>query len=117
MTTTNIDSTRGVIIPPTAILELTYKCNHKCKFCSCPWETTAKGFTKYEKGAEMSLDEWKRSLDILESLGVKNLSISGGEALMCENLLPILDYIRKRDVFNKDGRIVVISNGLLMNED
>lgn len=117
MTATKIDSASGVMIPTTAILELTYKCNHKCKFCSCPWEVTAEGCTKYEKGAEMTFEEWKRALDILASLGVKNLSISGGEALMCEHLLPILDYIRSRDVFNRGSRIVVISNGLLMNED
>ena len=24
-------------LPNAAVLELTYKCNHKCKFCSCPW--------------------------------------------------------------------------------
>ena len=97
MTATKIDSASGVMIPTTAILELTYKCNHKCKFCSCPWEATAEGCTKYEKGAEMTFEEWKRALDILASLGVKNLSISGGEALMCEHLLPILDYTVEKD--------------------
>lgn len=35
--------------PKSAVLELTYRCNHFCKFCSCPWENK-KG--SYPKGIE-----------------------------------------------------------------
>ena len=24
-------------LPATAVLEMTYRCNHACLFCSCPW--------------------------------------------------------------------------------
>ena len=43
------------VLPPVAALELTYRCNHACRFCSCPWFA---GMIK--PSAEMSVDEWKR---------------------------------------------------------
>ena len=106
-----------MLLPKTIVLELTYKCNHKCLFCSCPWENDLDGFPKYEKGTELNLEQWKQALDILAKCGVKNVSISGGEALLKPELIDILDYIRKKNVFNKDSSIVLISNGLVMNED
>jgi len=105
-------------LPVTGVLELTYKCNHKCLYCSCPWEENdSEGFPKYKKGTELNLSEWKRAMDILEKNGVKNLSISGGETLLKPELPDILAYIRDKNVFNKDKHIVVISNGLAMNEE
>ena len=104
-----------VKLPITGILELTYKCNHKCLYCSCPWENDLDGFPKYKKDAELDLSGWKQALDILEKNGVQNISISGGEALLKPELPDILAYIREKDVFNKDRYIVVISNGLLMS--
>lgn len=99
--------------PQSAILELTYRCNHRCRFCSCPWEAPSCG---YEKGTELTLEEWCRAIDRLQTLGVKTLSISGGEALLKDSLLDILGYIRSKGCFNTDVPIVLISNGLLMNE-
>lgn len=105
-----------IVIPKTAILELTYRCNHFCKFCSCPWEVEADGYQRYTKGKEMSLEEWKQALNVLQGLGIENISISGGEALLSPYLLDLLEYIRNGDMFNKGVDIVLISNGLLMNE-
>ena len=25
------------LLPSVAVLEMTYRCNHACRFCSCPW--------------------------------------------------------------------------------
>lgn len=99
--------------PQSAILELTYRCNHRCRFCSCPWEAPS---CSYEKGTELTLEEWCRAIDRLQTLGVKTLTISGGEALLKDSLLDILGYIRSKGCFNTDVPIVLISNGLLMNE-
>ena len=104
-------------LPVTGVLELTYKCNHKCLFCSCPWENDIDGYPKYEKGTELNLSEWKKAMDILADNGVKNLSLSGGETLLKPELPEIIAYIREKNVFNKDKYIVVISNGLAMNEE
>ena len=105
-----------VSLPKTAVVELTYRCNHRCLYCSCPWEADVEGFPTYEKGAELDLSQWKQALDILASAGIKNISVSGGEALLKPELPDILDYIRKKD-FNKNKTIVVISNGLAMSEE
>lgn len=104
-------------IPQTAILELTYKCNHFCKFCSCPWEVEVEGYPKYLKGDEMDFTQWKKALGVLHGFGVRNISISGGEALLSPFLLDLLDYIRKENLFNQGSDIVLISNGLAMNDD
>jgi radical SAM protein with 4Fe4S-binding SPASM domain len=74
-------------------------------------------FPKYAKGTELDLTQWKQALDILSGCGVKNVSISGGEALLKLELPDILKYIREKNVFNKGVPIVLISNGLLMSEN
>ena len=106
----------SMYIPDSVVLELTYRCNHRCLFCSCPWEAETVDAPKYEKGEELQFEDWIKVLDKLHLLGVKNVSISGGEALLKDCLIDLLDYIRHKNKYNKDGSIVLISNGLLMNE-
>ena len=103
-------------MPRSAVLELTYKCNHQCLFCSCPWEAESADAAKYEKGKELQFEDWKKVLDKLYRLGVKVITISGGEALLKDCLIDLLGYIRHENVYNRDESIVLISNGLLMNE-
>jgi len=106
----------NLFIPKSAVLELTYACNHCCLFCSCPWEADVEGFPRYEKGVELNMAQWKQTLEILAQHGVELLSISGGEALLKEGLIDLLAYIREKNVFNKNSPIVLISNGRAMNE-
>ena len=108
--------TKNIHIPESVVLELTYRCNHKCLFCSCPWDAEAEGAPRYERGKELGFDEWKKVLDRLHLLGVKNISISGGEALLKDCLLDLLAYVREKNEYNVDEEIVLISNGLIMNE-
>lgn len=101
-------------IPKSVVLELTYRCNHTCKFCSCPWYAPE---TTYDKGEELTLDEWTIVIDRLYNLGVKYFSISGGECLIKDCLPDILRYINKKNIENNLSQsIVLISNGLLMSE-
>ena len=106
----------GVFIPESVVFELTYKCNHRCLFCSCPWEAEAVGAPFYEKGTELHFEDWKKVLNKLHPLGVKTVSLSGGEALLKDGLIELLAYIRSENMYNRDNSIVLISNGLLMNE-
>lgn len=102
-------------LPKCAVLELTYKCNHKCKFCSCPWYAPN---GEYPIGQELSLNQWKQVIIRLYNLGVQAFSISGGECLLKDCLPDILRFINEEN--RKRGlrkEIVLISNGLLMNED
>ncbi len=103
-----------ISFPRNVVLELTYRCNHACKFCSCPWYAQ---HSKYKKGDELSLDNWISVIDKLYSLGVHRFSISGGECLLSENLPHILRYIHKKSgELNLPQNIVLISNGLAMSE-
>jgi len=103
--------------PQNAVLELTYRCNQKCKFCSCPWENTEKPSLYYERREELSIEEWKKALKLLERSGVINVTISGGEALLKEGMDELLFYIRKNTGLNQDMKIIIISNAAVMNED
>ena len=104
-----------MILPKSAVLELTYKCNHCCKFCSCPWYAEGNA---YPVKPELELSEWKRVINKLYDLGVESISISGGECLLKDCLPDILLHIKK-EAFDRGlpKDIVLISNGLLMNND
>jgi radical SAM protein with 4Fe4S-binding SPASM domain len=101
----------SIKLPKTAILELTYACNHACKFCSCPWEDTL------EKHEEMPVGDWKKALHILENRGVERIGLSGGEPLLKAEMPEILRYIRSDTALNKGKKITVITNSLAMNEE
>lgn len=92
-------------IPHLAVLELTYRCNHMCLFCSCPWEAD---LSYREK--EMSTDEWKMVVDTLFAHGVDAFSLTGGEAMMREDLRELITYICDRHI-----RLNLISNGQLID--
>ena len=78
--------------PKSVVLELTYRCNHRCKFCSCPWEAP---HSVYKKGRELSVEEWKQCIDILYDKKVVAFSISGGEALIKEGFEQIAALFQK----------------------
>jgi len=106
-----------VKLPQNAVLELTYRCNHNCMFCSCPWENIEMPELQYEKYAELTIDEWKKVIRILERSGVYSITISGGEALLKDGLGDLLLYIREKSLLNKDLKIIIISNGALMSDE
>ena len=101
-------------LPKSVALELTYNCNHRCKFCSCPWYASN---STYPKGKELTLTEWEKAIDILYGKGVESFSVSGGEVLLKEGFEDILKYIRKEGIQRGIYKpIVLISNGLAMRE-
>ena len=104
-------------LPGNAVLELTYCCNHKCLFCSCPWENTSNPSQRYEKHDELVLEEWKRVFHTLEASDVMRVSISGGEPLLKHCLVDLLYYIREHTKLSRDEKIVLISNGEMMSEN
>lgn len=82
-----------ITIPRSAVLELTYRCNHYCRFCSCPWENKE---GTYQKGKELSGAQWCLVIDKLYSLGVESISVSGGECLLYKELPVVLEYLNKK---------------------
>lgn len=65
-------------LPSTAVLEMTYRCNNACIFCSCPWERDG---GKFELKYESNPDEWRSCIALLVHLGVTRLAFTGGEPL------------------------------------
>jgi radical SAM protein with 4Fe4S-binding SPASM domain len=107
----------NIEFPISAVLELTYRCNHRCVFCSCPWYAPN---SKYPKGEELELEQWKRAIDRLFDLGVRTFSISGGEATLKDCMPQIVEYIREesgRRIKDSVYPIVLISNGLNMKDE
>lgn len=111
-------------LPATAVLELTYRCNHQCLFCSCPWEKADGSFPRLQ---EFSTQAWKRAISRLTEWGVSNLAFSGGEALLREDCLELLRFARGctvEHIETVDGeltsqpgppKVYLLSNGALVD--
>lgn len=94
-------------LPSVAALELTYSCNHKCLFCSCPWESKE----SYKKN-ELTLEEWQEAIDALMKNGVDSFTLTGGDPLMRKDLTQIIDYI-----LQKGASLNLISNGRKIDDN
>jgi radical SAM protein with 4Fe4S-binding SPASM domain len=81
-------------LPSLAVLELTYLCNHQCRYCSCPWEYGE----DFPKLPEMDTDEWRGLIDRLCGLGVSSFGFTGGEPLLRKDCLRLVEYARNREV-------------------
>jgi radical SAM protein with 4Fe4S-binding SPASM domain len=76
-------------LPSTAVLELTYACNHKCIFCSCPWEDAQGDFLRQ---LEMTTSKWKTIISKLCAMGISNIAFTGGEPLVRNDLSKIVEH-------------------------
>ena len=81
------------ILPETAVLEMTYRCNHECLFCSCPWYADM-----IPRGRELDTAEWKALIQEYAENGVTTFAFTGGEALLRPDLPEILEYAASRTV-------------------
>jgi radical SAM protein with 4Fe4S-binding SPASM domain len=113
-------------LPSTAVLELTYRCNHRCIYCSCPWDAEGRGFDRLE---ELATEEWKEAISLLCSKGVCNLAFTGGEALLRPDAMEIMGFaasLETEHVATVDGElksrtgppgIYLLSNGVPVTEE
>lgn len=111
-------------LPTTAVLEMTYRCNHACTFCSCPWYAPGNGF---DVRPELTSAEWIALIRRLCGMGVTNLAFTGGEPLLKEDLFAIIEaaasctaeYVETRDgalVSRRAApRLYLLSNGRNMS--
>jgi len=113
-------------LPPVAVLEMTWDCNHACRFCSCPWENPAGSFSKNQ---ELTIDEWKSHITHLLDLGVTSIAFTGGEPLLKKGIWDIIAHAARLNAYvitTRDNGLVVqqrppklflISNGALINDE
>ena len=92
-------------LPATAVLEMTYRCNHRCGFCSCPWFASGGG---YALRSEMGVAEWQAAVDRLARMGVCNLTFTGGEALLKDGLFDIIRHAARCTVEHIETRAGVL---------
>lgn len=111
-------------LPATGVLEMTYRCNHACLFCSCPWYAGA-----IPEDPEMSVAEWKALIAELCRRGVCNLAFTGGEPLLKEGIVEIIEFAAVQQaefVETVDGqlkswmappKLYLLSNGKAMSRE
>ncbi len=76
------------LLPTTAVLEMTWRCNHRCRFCSCPWESG-----QLTPTPELSIAEWKEATSELARAGVTHFTFTGGEAILKEGLPELIEHV------------------------
>ena len=95
-------------LPRTVIMELNYQCNLRCSMCYLVREKTEKEMG-YEKGRELSADEWGRVIDKIPR--ITNLTFTGGETLIRNDALAILERAAHRHITH------ILTNGTLINPE
>ncbi len=113
-------------LPSTAVLEMTYRCNHECRFCSCPWFAADGRFPCH---SELTTAQWKNIIAKLCDMGIASFAFTGGEALLRDDLFDIIAHAaqcRAEHIETKEGELrtymgapglYLISNGKLVTEE
>ena len=114
--THNRSSIQG-LLPRVAVLELTYRCNHECIFCSCPWFATE---SRFEQLPELEINDWRTIISQIVEAGVEQLAFTGGEPLLKSTWQEIVAHAATTKVGGEDGhapRLYLLSNGRLMSRE
>jgi len=86
------------------VIDITYLCNSSCNYCQ--WNKS-----NPIPNRELPLNQLLVSKESLKSLGVFRIVITGGEPLISENLIPVINHYRKLDF-----PIRIITNGIYLNQ-
>jgi PqqA peptide cyclase len=91
--------------PYTLVAELTYRCPLRCVYCSNPVDF-------HRSRAELSTGDWRRVFSEAAELGVMQLHLSGGEPVLREDLIELIEHARANDLYTN-----LITGGTLLDED
>lgn len=86
---------------PVLVLMPHSRCNCRCVMCDI-WKAN-------QEKKELSVEWLEKHADAFEQLGVREVVLSGGEALMHSNLWNFCSVLRKKKM-----RVVILSTGLLL---
>lgn len=86
----------------SATIELTYRCNERCRHC----------YVVQDHKSELTTDEVKDVLDQLADLNVCNITFTGGEVFMRKDAFEILEYAYQRRFV-----VDIYTNGALLKAD
>lgn len=90
------------LIPLRYFFELTYRCNLACPYCYVGQD---------RRKNELTTDEWKSVINQIPFYAF--VTLVGGEPLVRKDFVDILYSVSKKTL----GKVNVVSNGILMNED
>jgi SynChlorMet cassette radical SAM/SPASM protein ScmE len=93
-------------IPHSVRILLTNRCNLNCNFCLIDAQKNA-------NKEELQTNDWLNFFERLKELRVFNVSISGGEIFLRNDLLVLLKKLRE----NRMHRITLLTNGTLITEE
>jgi Fe-coproporphyrin III synthase len=94
---------RRITSLPVLVLNIHSRCNCRCVMCDI-WQANA---VKHE----LSREDLEHQLPALRNLHVQRVVLSGGEALMHQNLWLLCELLRE---LNPDLQITLLSTGLLL---
>ena len=89
-------------------INLTYRCNLKCKHCC----VDAKHVSEFTEEDELSTELLKDVLEKAVALNPEQIVLSGGEPMVRKDFMELLQYLRERF----KNKISLSTNGLLINE-
>lgn len=100
--------------PIRVVYEVTFRCNLTCQMCPLAnWKNNNDNTKQLQSlKDELTTGEIKSFVDELKKLGTKGIMITGGEPFLRNDMLEILDYIKKKQIY-----CTIISNGTLINDD
>ena len=91
--------------PKSLYLEITNRCNLRCKYCS---HFNSAG----DVGRDLPKKEWLKFFEELNRCAVMDVTLSGGEPFYCDDLKELIEgIVRNRMRFN------ILSNGTLITDE
>ena len=86
----------------SATIELTYRCNERCRHC----------YIDERHGEELTTEQVKQVLDDLHGMGVLAVLFTGGEVFVRDDIFEILEYAHE-----KRFAVDIFTNGTLLDGD
>lgn len=93
----NIDKQNSLVI------DVTYKCNSSCYYCQ--WGESRKS------SKEINYEKLLVPEKTLSSIGIERVVLSGGEPLLHNRIIDIIDYYNQKKV----DSIILLTNGILLD--
>ncbi len=101
--------------PQSITVELTFRCNLSCQMCPLDLprimhDRKEPEFVRERKGAEMSTEEILGLIDDVASMGVREVTLTGGEVFLRRDALEIIERVKARGL-----RLCVNTNGWFLS--
>ncbi len=89
----------------TCWITVNRECNLRCDWCYAKK-------TKFEKKDEINYDDACKIVDLVSELNVKTIILIGGEPTLYSHIFELVKYIK-----NKNIRVVIVTNGILLSNE